>query len=337
MRTADFDYELPPDLIAQRPAPRGAARMMVLNRSTGDVHLSAFDAFPSYLCPGDTVVLNDTRVTARRVAALGLPRGGEALLLRPVGETEWEALVRPGRAFRVGKVVSLAGPDGRSIEARVRSVEPDGSRRLEFRCAQERDRMASAGSAPTPPYIREPLVDEEAYQTVYAREGGSAAAPTAGLHFTEAMLERVRSAGARIAWITLHVGVDTFRPVKCERADDHLMHGEWYQLGAEAAEVINATSGRVVAIGTTSVRALESAAVEDRRVRPTAGATHLFITPGYRFRVVSAMLTNFHLPRSTLLMLVSAFAGYERTMEAYRTAVRERFRFYSFGDAMFIS
>lgn len=336
MRTDDFDYDLPPDLIAQHPVPRGSARLMVLDRSAAEPSATTFDCLPLYLRPGDTVVLNDTRVTARRVEALGLARGGEALLIRPVGDDAWAALVRPGRAFRVGATVTLAGPDGEPVVARVERVEPDGSRILCFPGRRERDLMCRAGVVPVPPYIHERLKDEDDYQTVYAREGGSAAAPTAGLHFTEEMLDRVVAAGAGLVRLTLHVGVDTFRPVKSEHAEHHTMHGEWYELGEEAADAVNATTGRVVAIGTTTVRALESAAIGDGRVRAGAEETRLYITPGYRYRVVTAMFTNFHLPRSTLLMMVSAFAGYERTMAAYRMAVRERFRFYSFGDAMLI-
>lgn len=341
MQTADFDYHLPPEQIAQTPLPRGEARLLILGRDTGAVTLGHFADLPGYLKEGDTLVLNDTRVTARRIMARR--EGGqeaETLLLQPRGETDWEALVRPGRRLRPGAHLTYTLPDGNLLTAQVVDVTPEGGRILRLDSTASRDRLASEGSTPLPPYIHARLDDETRYQTVYAASsptGGSAAAPTAGLHFTDEMLDRIQVQGVRIATVTLHVGVDTFRPVKVENLDEHVMHGEWYSVSEEAADMINTTPGRVVAIGTTSVRVLESAASEPgRNVRAGSGVTRLFIRPGYAFKIVEAILTNFHLPKSTLLMLISAFAGREQVLSAYETAVREEFRFFSFGDAMLI-
>jgi len=336
MRTSDFDYELPPELIAQEPLPRGESRLLVLDRSSGEAVHRRFRDLPEHLAPGDTLVLNDTRVAARRHhAARDSGATAEVLLLRPAGDLAWDALVRPGRAVQPGSRLRLQ-VDGEVLVATVESRTPEGGRRLVFRTTRERDLAGRGGVAPLPPYIRRQLDDEERYQTVFAREAGSAAAPTAGLHFTKEMLERLSASGVGLVWLTLHVGVDTFRPVKSEDVEAHRMHGEWYSISPEAADAIGRTRGRIVAAGTTVVRALETAAREDRSVRPGCGETRLFITPGYRFRIVEGILTNFHLPRSTLIMLVSAFAGREAVLKAYREAVAQRYRFYSFGDAMLI-
>ncbi len=306
------------------------------------MQIGPFSELLDHLRPGDVLVVNDTRVTARRYRSSDAAgRKGEALLLQPLDDRCWTALVYPGRRFPPGGTIHLEGTGEANASARVAAVTPDGGRVLEFETTDERDRLAFGGAAPLPPYIHEQLEDEDRYQTVYHRSdpampGGSAAAPTAGLHFTEEMLERARNLGCTVAPITLHVGVDTFRPVRTEDPGEHPMHGEWYSVDAVAADAIQRRSGRVIAVGTTAVRALESAADVSGRIVAAAGRTHLYIRPGYRFRVVDAILTNFHLPRSTLLMMICAFAGREPVMEAYAAAVSERLRFYSFGDAMLI-
>lgn len=350
MRTDCFDYLLPPELIAQTPLPRGESRLLVLHRSTGQIEHRRFPDLLRYLRPGDTLVLNDTRVTARRLQAVR--EGGqsaEAFLLRPVGETCWEALVRPGKSLRPGKTLTLLGSSGQEpVTARIVGTTDEGGRILEFADTATRDALTFWGETPLPPYIQTPLPpdQEERYQTVYATHGGSAAAPTAGLHFTPELLEQAQEQGVGLVRVTLNVGVGTFRPVRTETIEEHTMHGEWATLSPEAAARINATQGRIIAVGTTSVRTLESAAqrlVEhpaesgaEARIAPFAGETHLFLSPGSRFQAVDALITNFHLPRSTLLMLVAAFAGLEATLNAYNEAVRERYRFFSFGDAMLI-
>ena len=354
MRTDLFDYFLPPELIAQTPLPRGESRLLVLHRANGQIEHRRFSDLLAYLNTGDTLVVNDTRVIARRLRGLR-PSGHEAevLLLRPVGERQWAALVKPGRSLREGVNLTLIGPkldlsQSGSVQedvqetAQIVGETEEGGRLLEFADAAARDRVGLWGSSPLPPYIHMPLptAAEERYQTVYARHNGSAAAPTAGLHFTDAMLDQAQAQGISLARVTLHVGVDTFRPVKTEDTDTHQMHGEWVTVSEEAAQAINATQGRIIAVGTTSVRALESAAQNtgdnSARVASYTGETRLFITPGYNFRAVDGLITNFHLPRSTLLMLISALAGRENIMAAYAEAVREQYRFYSFGDAMLI-
>lgn len=337
MRTDDFDYALPEELIAQQPGPRGESRLLVLHRDSGRIEHRLFRDFLEYLGPGDILVMNDSRVSARRYEAIresGAP--AEVLLLRPHETDKWEALVKPGRGMKPGAGIRLVPSADSCIEATVIATTEEGGRVLQFASEAERDSLMCGGTAPLPPYIHERLEDEERYQTVYSREMGSAAAPTAGLHFTQAMLAAVEKQGLARAAVTLHVGVDTFRPVRADKLEDHRMHGEWYSISGDAAESINGASERVIAIGTTTVRVLESAAVESGRVEAKTSRTRLFITPGFRFQVVQGLLTNFHLPKSTLLMLVSAFAGFDRVMEAYRTAVRERYRFFSFGDAMLI-
>jgi S-adenosylmethionine:tRNA ribosyltransferase-isomerase len=336
MRTEDSDYILPPDLIAQTPVERGESRLLVLHREDGRIDFRQFGDLLEYLRPDDTLVVNDTRVTARRLVAEregGQP--AEVLLLRPVGETDWHALVRPGKRLRPGASVTLR-LGAEDVKATILEATPEGGRVLRLPNEEIRDQLAREGTAPLPPYIHAALADEDRYQTVYAGPGGSAAAPTAGLHFTEEMLAKAEARGIRIARATLHVGVDTFRPVKVETLEEHVMHGEWYTIPPETAQAINSSKGRVVAVGTTVVRALESAATGLGTIEAVTAQTRLFITPGFRFQVVQVLLTNFHLPKSTLLMLVSAFAGREPVLAAYRAAVEARFRFFSFGDAMLI-
>jgi S-adenosylmethionine:tRNA ribosyltransferase-isomerase len=349
MRTDLFDYHLPPELIAQTPGRRGESRMLVLHRNAGRIEHRQFTDVLEYLSPADLLVLNDTRVTARRLYAVREGGGqAEVLLLRPVDDRIWEALVRPGKGLKPGRTLTFTDPDsdGIPVPARVVGTTPEGGRLLEFVSSQQRDRMANWGVAPLPPYITMPLpaAEENRYQTVYARNPGSAAAPTAGLHFTDEILAQATRMGVNQTFVTLNIGIDTFRPVRADDIEAHEMHGETVTVSAEAASDINATTGRVIAVGTTSVRSMEAAAVKlvltdpsaKRRVTAFSGQTHLFITPGYSFRGVDAIITNFHLPKSTLLMLVSAFAGHDLMMHAYAEAVRERYRFYSFGDAMLI-
>jgi S-adenosylmethionine:tRNA ribosyltransferase-isomerase len=337
--TRDFDYELPASSIAQQPLPRGESRLLVLDRAGPERHSRVRD-LPGLFRPGDLLVVNDTRVIPARLFGRR-PGGGrmEILLVEPAGEREWEALVKPGRRARPGTVIELAP----GLAAEVVAGHGDGRHRLRFSEPVE-PHLERLGHVPLPPYIHRPDTpeDRERYQTVYARRPGAIAAPTAGLHFTEEILRRIEEAGAAIARVTLHVGIGTFRPVAAERVEDHRMDAERYEIGEEAAAAVRqarersrAGAGRVVAVGTTVVRTLEAAALAGGgEIRAGAGSTDLFITPGFRFQAVDALLTNFHLPRSTLLMLVSAFAGRERVLEAYAEAVREGYRFYSYGDAM---
>jgi S-adenosylmethionine:tRNA ribosyltransferase-isomerase len=339
MKTSDFDYALPPERIAQRPIePRDHARLLVLDRRAGALAHDRFYNLGNYLRAGDVLVVNETRVIPARLPVRKLPGGGvaELLLLNRRDDRTWEALAG-GKGLRLGRRVALAN----GLEAQI--VEDlGGPRRLVRFDAPLDAALDELGQTPLPPYIHEPLQDPERYQTVYARRAGSAAAPTAGLHFTPGLLAALRHAGIGISHITLHVGLDTFAPVTEEDAAEHAIHTEWCALTAAAAERINAAraaGGRIVAVGTTSVRTLESAARQaapGQAVAAIEGPTGLFILPGHQFRAVDAMITNFHLPRSTLLMLVSAFAGRERILAAYQTAIAEGYRFYSFGDAMLI-
>lgn len=342
MDVALFDYDLPPELIAQEPLPgRAEARMMVLDRATGDITHERFRDLPRHLRPGDCLVLNDTRVIPARL--IGRREGGgraEALLLREVEAGMWEALVRPGARLRSGARITFGEGE---LAATIVGTAPGGLRTLRLEHQGDLDGLLDRlGQTPLPPYIKRPeprAEDRERYQTVYARRPGAAAAPTAGLHFDEAALDAVSQAGAARAFITLHVGLGTFQPVTARNVEAHRMHAEWHEISAETAQAINAArdaGGRVLAVGTTCVRALESRAAEDGAVAPGAGMTDLFIYPGYRFRVVDALLTNFHLPRSTLLMMVAAFAGREEVLAAYRAAIAARYRFYSYGDCMLI-
>lgn len=341
MRTQEFDYYLPPELIAQQPVePRDAARLMVLDRQTGEITETVFREIISFLEPRDLLVLNDTRVRPARLIGRKQDTGGvaEVLLLEPRGNDYWEALVKPGRRLKPGTVIEF-GAQG-ELAAEIIDYTPSKGRIIRFVYTGDFDRLLhTLGEVPLPPYIHEELADKERYQTVYSRQEGSAAAPTAGLHFTRELLAELGQHGIKMATVTLHVGLGTFRPVETEHVEEHRMHAEFYSVSPEAAALINqakAEGGRVIAVGTTSTRVLESVATTDGEVSPGSGWTDIFIYPGYTFKVVDALITNFHLPRSSLLMLVSAFAGRERILTAYNEAVRRRFRFFSFGDAMFI-
>jgi S-adenosylmethionine:tRNA ribosyltransferase-isomerase len=329
--TSDFDYHLPPERIAQEAAPRGESRLLVLDREGPDRHARIHD-LPRLLRPGDLLVLNDTRVIPARLYGRR-PSGGrmEVLLIERRGEREWDALVKPGRRAQPGTRIDFE--DG--LAAEVVDKREDGRHLLRFSEPVE-PHLDRLGHIPLPPYIHRPdtPADRERYQTVYARHPGSVAAPTAGLHFTEELLREIEAAGIEIARVTLHVGIGTFKPVSAERIEEHRMESERYEISEETAAALR-RARRVVAVGTTVVRTLESAA-RDGEVQPGSGSTELFITPGFNFQVVDALLTNFHLPRSTLLMLVSAFAGRERVLAANEEAIREGYRFYSYGDAMLV-
>jgi len=335
MKTSDFDYDLPESSIAQTPAePRDSSRLLVLHRDSGELEHRIFRDATDYLNAGDLLVLNQTRVIPARIIARKETGGRvELLLLRRRTELTWEALVG-GKGLRVGKIARVEdGPEVTIVE------ELDGSERLIQFSEPIEPYFSQVGNVPLPPYIHEKLSDPERYQTVYAKDPGSAAAPTAGLHFTPRLLEELQVKGVRIVYVTLHVGLDTFAPVNEDDPKEHKIHSEWCELPQETADAINETrtrGGRVIAVGTTSVRTLESAAVGRDTISSYSGATSLFILPGYAFKVVDAMITNFHLPKSTLIMLVSAFAGREKILETYVTAVKEGYRFYSFGDAMLI-
>ncbi|HNO94786.1 MAG TPA: tRNA preQ1(34) S-adenosylmethionine ribosyltransferase-isomerase QueA [Anaerolineales bacterium] len=345
MKTNDFDYHLPESSIAQTPAePRDSSRLLVLHRTTGDVEHRLFRDVCLFLRPGDLLVLNQTRVIPARIFAHKETGGKvELLLLRRRDALTWEVLVG-GKGLRIGKIVQVEnGPSAEIIELL------EGSERLIKFSEPIEPYFSQVGNVPLPPYIHEKLNDPERYQTVFSREPGSAAAPTAGLHFTPELLAKIQEMGVKTAYVTLHVGLDTFAPVNEDDPEEHKIHSEWCHLSQETANAINETKrdgGRVIAVGTTSVRTLESAGKDlildvrspntEYRISPFTGPTTLYILPGYRFKVVDAMITNFHLPKSTLLMLVSAFAGREKILETYNLAIREGYRFYSFGDAMFI-
>lgn len=338
LEVSDFDYELPPERIAQHPADRReASRLLDLDRRTGEIVHRSFPEVVELLAPGDLLVVNDTRVIPARLVGTR-PTGGrvELLLLEQVAEGRWQALGRPGRALRVGSI-ALFG-DGQ-LTARVVGQGPQSLRTVELEHEGELlPLLERIGLPPLPPYItREPeATDRERYQTVYARHPGAVAAPTAGLHFSQELLEAVRARGVEVGRVTLHVGLGTFQPVRARRVEEHVMHPEQYEVSAELVALANRRRGRLVAVGTTVVRALETVADEQGRLHPGSGRTALFIHPGYRFRAVEALLTNFHLPRSTLLVMVAAFAGRERVLAAYREALEQGYRFYSYGDAMFI-
>ena len=333
LQTADFDFELPEELIAQTPLQRrDGSRLLTLDRKTGAPQHMHFSDLPSLLRPGDCLVLNDSRVLPARLIGHRDPSGGavEVLLLVDKGDKVWECLVRPGRKMRVGERVVFG--DGALLE--------DGNRLVRFEYEGIfLELLEQLGRMPLPPYIKEELNDPERYQTVYSREVGSAAAPTAGLHFTKELLDQVEVMGVKLCYVTLHVGLGTFRPVKEENITDHDMHSEFCMISQETADIINETKrsgGRVICVGTTSCRTIESWAAEDGTMTARSGWTNIFIYPGYRFKVLDCLITNFHLPESTLIMLVSALAGREHVLAAYREAVQERYRFFSFGDAMFI-
>ncbi len=345
MKTHDFYFELPQELIAQTPLQRrDASRLLTLDKETGAWEHKHFYDLPDLLRPNDCLILNDSRVLPARLLGSRVHAGGglggacEVLLLTDRGDNVWECLVRPGKKLRTGAKVSF-GERGELTGEIIGEVE-GGNRLVRFGYAGIfLEVLERLGQMPLPPYIKEELQDRERYQTVYARASGSAAAPTAGLHFTKELMERLRAGGVNLGYVTLHVGLGTFRPVKEEEITDHDMHSEYCAVPAETAELVNRTKaagGRVICVGTTSCRTLESWAGEDRHMEARSGWTDIFIYPGYRFKVVDALVTNFHLPESTLLMLVSALAGREHVLEAYAEAVRERYRFFSFGDAMFI-
>lgn len=336
----DFDYYLPPELIAQDPAPRrDESRLMVLFRDDGRIEHRLFRDIVEYLSPQDVLVINDTRVIPARLTGRKAQGGAEVevLLLRPLDERRWEALVRPGRRLRPG--TRLIFGDGLA-EGLIEGVTAAGGRVVSFASALPFEEVLSRlGKMPLPPYIKKYPEDPGRYQTVYARQEGSAAAPTAGLHFTTELLDRIEARGVQLVRVLLHVGLGTFRPVRVQDITRHHMHAEYYEVTEEAARAINAArarGGRVVAVGTTTTRCLETVADTDGQIRPGTGWTDIFIYPGYRFKAVDALVTNFHLPKSTLLMMVSAFAGRETILNAYRTAVEMRYRFFSFGDAMLI-
>ncbi|MFA9381019.1 MAG: tRNA preQ1(34) S-adenosylmethionine ribosyltransferase-isomerase QueA [Acetanaerobacterium sp.] len=340
MKKSEFWYTLPDQLIAQTPIePRDASRMLVLDRKTGEMTHLHFCDITALLHRGDTLILNDTRVLPARLYGKRVDTGGdiEFLLLEQKEDKLWEILVRPGKRARTGHRFVFG--DG-LLTATIEEVLPDGNRLARFVCdGSIYTVLEQIGLMPLPPYIKETLSDRERYQTVYSRELGSAAAPTAGLHFTPALLDTLKQAGVNIGFVTLHVGLGTFRPVKEENITDHKMHCEHYVVPEETANLINRTKadgGRVIAVGTTSCRTLEAAYTTHGSMCACGGSTDIFIYPGYEFKVLDGLITNFHLPESTLIMLVSAFAGYEHTMHAYETAVREQYRFFSFGDAMFI-
>ncbi len=345
LKTADFYYDLPKELIAQHPMERrDASRLMVLDRATGGIEHKHFYDILDYLREGDVLVVNDSKVIPARLYghAAGRPEAAvELLLLRQRSLDVWETLVRPGKRTRVGSELTFG--EG-LLTGRVTDIADEGNRLIAFdydrtRFANIYDVLHRIGLMPLPPYITEQLKDNDRYQTVYAREEGSAAAPTAGLHFTPELLSKIREKGVAIAPVMLHVGLGTFRPVKADRVDAHVMHTEYFSVSGESADLINArraAGGRVVAVGTTSCRTLESAADENGILHPVSGDTGIFIYPGYRFRAVDALITNFHLPESTLIMLVSAFYNREAILNAYQIAVKEKYRFFSFGDAMFI-
>ena len=340
MKTQDFYFDLPPELIAQTPiVKRDASRLLVLPKEEGDVAHRHFYDLTDYLRPGDCLILNDSRVLPARLLGQRLPGGGacEVLLLIDRGDNVWECLVRPGKRLRRGARVSFG--DGK-LKGEIVDELPDGNRLVKFEYEGIFLEVLDAlGKMPLPPYIKAELQDRERYQTVYSRVVGSAAAPTAGLHFTPELLEKVQGMGVSLGYVTLHVGLGTFRPVKEENILDHDMHSEYCVIPPETAELINRTKangGRVICVGTTSCRTIESWAGEDGHMEPSAGWTKIFIYPGYRFKVLDGLITNFHLPESTLLMLVSALAGRERVLEAYKEAVAEQYRFFSFGDAMLI-
>ena len=341
LRKSDFYFDLPQELIAQDPlADRTASRLLVLHRQTGEVEHHTFREITDYLRPGDCLVLNNTKVIPARLMGVKEDTGAaiEVLLLKRRENDVWETLVKPGKKARPG--TKLVFGDG-CLRAEVLDVVEEGNRLVRFYYdgifEEALDRL---GEMPLPPYITHKLQDKNRYQTVYAKHDGSAAAPTAGLHFTQELLAKIEEMGVRIASVTLHVGLGTFRPVKADNILEHHMHSEHYQITREASDIINRTKkegGRVICVGTTSCRTVESAADESGSVQPGCGDTEIFIYPGYQFKVLDCLITNFHLPESTLIMLVSALAGREHVLAAYAEAVKERYRFFSFGDAMFIS
>lgn len=341
MKTSDFYYDLPKELIAQTPLePRDSSRLLVLDRKKQTLEHKHFYDIIDYLNEGDLLVANDSRVLPARIYGIKDETGAkvEFLLLKQVANNRWETLCKPGKKARVGTKFSFGNG---ILRATVVDVKNDGNRIVDFDCEENFfTTLDKIGQMPLPPYITAELKDKERYQTVYSHELGSAAAPTAGLHFTTELMDRIKAKGVKIAYVTLHVGLGTFRPVKVDDVTKHKMHSEHYEVPEETAKLINETKkngGRVIAVGTTSCRTLESVAAMYREIKPCEGFTDIFIYPGFEFKVLDGLITNFHLPESTLIMLVSAFAGYDFIMNAYKEAVKEKYRFFSFGDAMFIS
>lgn len=340
MKVSDFDFYLPEELIAQHPLEkRDTSKLMVLDKNTGDIEHKHFHDIIDYLNEGDTLVLNNTRVMPARLIGEKEETGGkiEFLLLKRVEGDKWECLAKPGKRAKIGQKFTFGNG---KLKCTVVDIVEEGNRIIEFSYEGIFEQVLDElGEMPLPPYITEKLEDRERYQTVYSKEKGSAAAPTAGLHFTEELLKKVKEKGVNIAYLTLHVGLGTFRPVKVDDINEHIMHSEYYNLDEENANIINETKkrgNRVIAVGTTSTRTLETIGGEDGFVKPQSGWTDIFIYPGYKYKIVDNLITNFHLPESTLIMLVSALAGKENVMNAYKKAVEEKYRFFSFGDSMFI-
>lgn len=341
MKTSDFDYYLPKELIAQTPLKnREKARMMLLDKKTGKTSDEIFENIGKYLKKGDTLVLNDTKVMPARIFGHreGKKEAIEVLLLKQNENDSWQCLVKPGKKMKIGTEIIF---DEKLLRAEVKDILEDGQRVIEFKYdGIFNEILDKLGTMPLPPYITEKLEDKNMYQTVYCKHVGSAAAPTAGLHFTEEILKKLESDGINIVYVTLHVGLGTFRPVKVDDVTKHQMHSEYFVIDEKACDIINNTKkqgGRVIAVGTTSCRVLESATDDNGIIHPMAKDTNIFIYPGYKFKMLDALITNFHLPESTLIMLVSALAGKEHIMQAYEKAVEEKYRFFSFGDCMFIS
>lgn len=339
MKKSDFYYDLPESLIAQTPVfPRDSSRLMYLNKENGEISHYKFGALPSFLHEGDCLVLNNTRVLPARLYGTASDTGAvvEFVLLKRYDLYTWECLAGPGKKAKIGREFIFSD----ELSAVVRDVLPDGNRVLDFKCDGEFfSVLDKVGQMPLPPYIKEKLTDRERYQTVYSKELGSAAAPTAGLHFTPELLENIKQKGVNVVYVTLHVGLGTFRPVKVDDITEHKMHTEHYYMPKETADIINQTKengGRVICVGTTSCRTVESVAQKHGKMCECSDDTGIFIYPGYTFKCMDGLITNFHLPESTLIMLVSAFAGYEKTMNAYKMAVNKKYRFFSFGDAMLI-
>ena len=342
MKTSDFYYDLPQELIAQTPMePRDMSRLMVIDKNTGEVEHKIFKDLIDYLRPDDCLILNDTRVIPARIYGVKKETGAvvEFLLLKQSENNVWECLCKPGKRAKIG--TEFVFGDG-IVECEVIDVTEDGNRKVQFKCDSKEiyTILDKIGKMPLPPYITEELQNGELYQTVYSKELGSAAAPTAGLHFTEEMLKRIEDKGIKIGYVTLHVGLGTFRPVKVDDVKNHKMHSEHYHISKETADLINDTKkngGRVIAVGTTSTRTLESVATKNGCICEDEDDTSIFIYPGYEFKCIDGLVTNFHLPESTLIMLISAFAGYDNVMNAYKIAVKEKYRFFSFGDACFFT
>lgn len=342
MKTSDFYYDLPQELIAQTPmVPRDMSRLMVIDKNTGEVEHKIFKDLIDYLRPGDCLILNDTRVIPARIYGVKKETGAvvEFLLLKQSENNVWECLCKPGKRAKIG--TEFVFGDG-IVECEVVDITDDGNRKVQFKCDSKEiyTILDKIGKMPLPPYITEELQNGELYQTVYSKELGSAAAPTAGLHFTEEMLKRIENKGIKIGYVTLHVGLGTFRPVKVDDVKNHKMHSEHYHISKETADLINDTKkngGRAIAVGTTSTRTLESVATKNGCICEDEDDTSIFIYPGYEFKCIDGLVTNFHLPESTLIMLISAFAGYDNVMNAYKIAVKEKYRFFSFGDACFFT